>query len=146
MRFVEINNDVRIYPNYSTISKLLAYEVDNRLQLAGVRLSRRRGEGIEFHQLRDYRVDFQRGRDLDHDDCMLCGSRRFIVCSECKGSRRGNQKRFGKFLKCSVCNENGLMPCPSCNAAEHAAKMGNAAKMQDDEMQGDDYVVESVAG
>ncbi|MEO1244895.1 MAG: DUF58 domain-containing protein [Pseudomonadota bacterium] len=46
---------VRVYPNYSTIKKLLAYEVDNHLQLAGVRMSRRRGEGIEFHQLRDYR-------------------------------------------------------------------------------------------
>ncbi len=53
--FVALPNDVRVYPNYSTISKLLAYEVDNKLQLAGVRLSRRRGEGIEFHQLRDYR-------------------------------------------------------------------------------------------
>ncbi|MEM8983845.1 MAG: DUF58 domain-containing protein [Pseudomonadota bacterium] len=46
---------VRTYPNYSAISKLLAYEVDNRIQAAGLRLSRRRGEGIEFHQLRDYR-------------------------------------------------------------------------------------------
>ncbi len=46
---------VRVYPNYSTIKKLLAYEVDNHLQLTGVRMSRRRGEGIEFHQLRDYR-------------------------------------------------------------------------------------------
>ena len=54
-RFVPLVSDVRVYPNYATISKLLAYEVDNRLQLAGVRLSRRRGEGIEFHQLRDYR-------------------------------------------------------------------------------------------
>lgn len=54
-RFVESRSEVRVYPNYSTISKLLAYEVDNRLQLAGVRMSRRRGEGIEFHQLRDYR-------------------------------------------------------------------------------------------
>jgi uncharacterized protein (DUF58 family) len=50
-----LDDRVRVYPNYSTIRKLLAYEVDNRLQLAGVRLSRRRGEGIEFHQLRDYR-------------------------------------------------------------------------------------------
>ena len=48
-------SDGRVYPNYSTISKLLAYEVDNRLSLTGIRLSRRRGEGIEFHQLRDYR-------------------------------------------------------------------------------------------
>jgi uncharacterized protein (DUF58 family) len=52
---VPLETTIRCYPNYSTISKLLAYEVDNRLQLAGVRLSRRRGEGIEFNQLRDYR-------------------------------------------------------------------------------------------
>ena len=54
-RFVAEQSFARVYPNYSTISKLLTYEVDNRLQMAGVRLSRRRGEGIEFHQLRDYR-------------------------------------------------------------------------------------------
>ncbi|MDH3620828.1 MAG: DUF58 domain-containing protein [Gammaproteobacteria bacterium] len=54
-RFVDTLSETRVYPNYSAISKLLAYEVDNRLQLSGVRLSRRRGEGIEFHQLRDYR-------------------------------------------------------------------------------------------
>lgn len=54
-RFVPVRTVVRVYPNYSSISKLLAYEVDNRLQLAGIRLSRRRGEGIEFHQLRNYR-------------------------------------------------------------------------------------------
>ena len=53
--FVAEESTTRVYPNYSTISKLLTYEVDNRLQMAGVRLSRRRGEGIEFHQLRDYR-------------------------------------------------------------------------------------------
>ncbi|MEJ2128760.1 MAG: DUF58 domain-containing protein [Woeseiaceae bacterium] len=54
-RFVNVASDVNVYPNYSAISKLLAYEVDNHLQLTGVRLSRRRGEGIEFHQLREYR-------------------------------------------------------------------------------------------
>jgi len=54
-RLVERRDTVRVYPNYSTISKLLTFEVDNRLRSAGVRKSRRRGEGIEFHQLRDYR-------------------------------------------------------------------------------------------
>jgi uncharacterized protein (DUF58 family) len=54
-RFVRTEESVRVYPNYSTISKLLAYEVDSHLQLTGMRLRRRRGEGTEFHQLRDYR-------------------------------------------------------------------------------------------
>lgn len=52
---VPLVDALRVYPNYSTIRKLLAYEVENHLKLAGVRMSRRRGEGIEFHQLRDYR-------------------------------------------------------------------------------------------
>lgn len=54
-QFIPIRSTVQVYPNYSTISQLLAYEVDNRLKLAGLRLSRRRGKGIEFDQLRDYR-------------------------------------------------------------------------------------------
>jgi len=52
---VPLEDKVRVYPNYSTIVKLLAYELDSNLQLAGLRLRQRRGEGIEFHQLRDYR-------------------------------------------------------------------------------------------
>ena len=54
------------------------------------------------------------------------------MCSECNGSRRGNASVFGKVLKCSVCNENGLTPCPSCNEHEYTAKMANAAKMRED--------------
>lgn len=54
-RFTPAQNSVRVYPNFSTITKLLAYEVDHRLQLPGMRLRRRRGEGTEFDQLRDYR-------------------------------------------------------------------------------------------
>lgn len=53
--FVSARAQVRVYPNYATISKLLAYEVNSHLSLAGLRLRRRRGEGTEFHQLRDYR-------------------------------------------------------------------------------------------
>ena len=77
-----LSDVVRVYPNYSTIKKLLAYEVENHLQLAGVRMSRRRGEGIEFHQLRDYRegdslraagVPFERlGRD-GRDESRIAG-------------------------------------------------------------------------
>ena len=45
------------------------------------------------------------------------GGRRFLVCDECNGSRRGKQV-FGKYLKCAYCNENGLRACASCNLAE----------------------------
>lgn len=54
-RFVEQSAEVRVYPNYATISRLLAYEVDSHLNLTGVQLRARRGEGTSFHQLREYR-------------------------------------------------------------------------------------------
>jgi len=54
-RFVPLPATVRVYPNYSTISRQLAVEVESMSQRAGVRLRRRGGEGTEFHQLRDYR-------------------------------------------------------------------------------------------
>ncbi|MEM6819447.1 MAG: DUF58 domain-containing protein [Pseudomonadota bacterium] len=47
---------VRCYPNFSTISQLLEFEATSNTATSGLRLSRRRGEGIEFDQLRDYRV------------------------------------------------------------------------------------------
>ena len=65
--------------------------------------------------LAPYRLDHQRGREIERRDCDECGGRRFLVCAECNGSRRGKLV-FGKYLKCSHCNENGLSACPSCNA------------------------------
>ena len=71
-------------------------------------------EGKLVATLAPYRLDHQRGRELERRDCDECGGRRFLVCAECKGSRKGKLV-FGKYLKCSYCNENGLTACPSCN-------------------------------
>lgn len=46
---------VRVYPNFSTVTKYALFGVEDQLGHAGLRLRRRRGEGLEFHQLRDYR-------------------------------------------------------------------------------------------
>lgn len=82
-RRVPLESEVRVYPNYSTISKLLAVEVDNRLSLAGVRLTRRRGEGIEFHQLRDYRD----GDSLRAIDWKATARMRRLIAREYKDER-----------------------------------------------------------
>ena len=83
-------------------------------------------EGELASTLEQYKQDhLQRGlqRDpTDGADCETCGGRRFVVCSECNGSRKGKTQVFGKYLKCSFCNENGLQPCPSCNLLEHAER------------------------
>lgn len=47
--------DVRVYPNFAEVAKYALLAADNRLSQIGVRLRRRRGSGLEFHQLREYR-------------------------------------------------------------------------------------------
>jgi uncharacterized protein (DUF58 family) len=46
---------VQVYPNYAPIMKYAILATDNRTSQMGVLRKRRRGEGLEFHQLREYR-------------------------------------------------------------------------------------------
>ncbi|MGI0117474.1 DUF58 domain-containing protein [Zooshikella sp. RANM57] len=45
----------RVYPNFATISHYLLLATDNHVSQMGIRQKPRRGEGLEFHQLREYR-------------------------------------------------------------------------------------------
>ncbi|HJS78220.1 MAG TPA: DUF58 domain-containing protein [Burkholderiales bacterium] len=55
---------VRVYPNFRALAKYTLLATDNRLSQIGVLQVRRRGEGTEFHQLREYRHgDSQRAID-----------------------------------------------------------------------------------
>jgi len=55
---------IRVYPNFAALSKYALLAADQRLSQIGVRERPRRGEGLEFHQLREYREgDMQRQVD-----------------------------------------------------------------------------------
>ena len=55
---------VRIYPNFSVLTRFAILATDNRLSQIGMLQRRRRGEGLDFHQLREYREgDVQRQID-----------------------------------------------------------------------------------
>ena len=55
---------VRVYPNFRALARYSLLATDNRLSQIGVLQVRRRGEGMEFHQLREYRQgDAQRAID-----------------------------------------------------------------------------------
>jgi len=57
-------SEVRVYPNFRALAKYTLLATDNRLSQIGVLQVRRRGEGMEFHQLREYRQgDAQRAID-----------------------------------------------------------------------------------
>lgn len=46
---------VRSYPDFAELADYALFATENRLSQIGVLKQRRRGEGLEFHQLRDYR-------------------------------------------------------------------------------------------
>lgn len=49
------NDTVRVYPNFAAVARYTLLAADNRLSQMGIRKRRRRGEGQDFHQLREYR-------------------------------------------------------------------------------------------
>jgi len=46
---------VRVFPNFAPVRKYAQFATSHRLSQFGVHQKRRRGEGMEFHQLREYR-------------------------------------------------------------------------------------------
>ena len=55
---------VRVFPNFAALTRYALLATDNRLSQIGILTRRRRGEGMDFHQLREYREgDAQRQID-----------------------------------------------------------------------------------
>ncbi len=50
-----IAQTVRVYPDFAALVGYTLLAADNRLSQAGILQRRRRGEGLDFHQLREYR-------------------------------------------------------------------------------------------
>lgn len=55
--------------------------------------------------------------------CGTCGGCGFVPCAWCQGSNRSTTNNFikdrnvhgsGQYLKCTICNKNGLQECPAC--------------------------------
>lgn len=55
---------VRVYPDFMPLARLALHGAEQASQLVGAHLQRRRGEGTDFHQMRDYR----QGDSLRHID------------------------------------------------------------------------------
>jgi len=70
--------EIKIYPDFKAVSKFALLALDNRLSHLGVHLQRRRGEGTEFFQLREYR----QGDSLRQVDWKAVSRRRQLVSRE----------------------------------------------------------------
>ncbi len=47
---------IKVYPNFAAIHDYILLSADQQTSQMGIRLSQRRGDGLEFHQLREYRI------------------------------------------------------------------------------------------
>ncbi len=54
-RHLALESRVRVYPNFAALTRFALLATDHRLSQLGLLLRRRRGEGLDFHQLREYR-------------------------------------------------------------------------------------------
>jgi glutaredoxin domain-containing cysteine-rich protein 1 len=46
--------------------------------------------------------------------CEGCAGVRFVMCMDCSGSCKVLDAEQKKMVRCSECNENGLIQCPVC--------------------------------
>jgi uncharacterized protein (DUF58 family) len=56
IRFIATLDQLRVFPNFAPLAKLALTGLDLASRSLGAHLKRRRGEGTDFHQLRDYRA------------------------------------------------------------------------------------------
>lgn len=55
-RIAEASQQVRVYPDFAPLARLALLSAEQASRAVGAHLKRRRGEGTDFHQMRDYRV------------------------------------------------------------------------------------------
>jgi uncharacterized protein (DUF58 family) len=75
--------DVRVYPNFAPLARLALLGAESASRLVGAHLRRRRGEGTDFHQMRDYRV----GDSLRQVDWKATARMRRLISREYQDER-----------------------------------------------------------
>ena len=83
LRFEQATPPVRVYPDFSVIAEYLMLVADQRLSRLGVRLTPRRGEGLEFRQLREYSP----GDAIRQIDWKATARRRHLISREYQEER-----------------------------------------------------------
>ena len=74
---------VRVYPDFAAVTGYALLAIDNHTSLLGVKKRQRRGEGLEFHQLRDYRP----GDSIRQVDWKATARRQKLISKEYQDER-----------------------------------------------------------
>lgn len=80
---VPCTTSVRVYPDFAQISRYLQILLAHQTLLIGLRKQQRRGTGLDFHQLREYR----QGDPLNHIDWKTTSKRRSLISREYQDER-----------------------------------------------------------
>lgn len=83
---VHHHQETRIYPNFAMISYLSKLGIEQELARIGIHLRQRRGEGSDFHQLREFR----QGDSLKQVDWKTTARYRKPICKEFRDERDQN--------------------------------------------------------
>lgn len=76
-------SQVRVYPDFAAVAHYQLLATDNRTSQLGIKRKPRRGEGLEFHQLRDYR----QGDSLRQIDWKASVRRQKLISKEYQDER-----------------------------------------------------------
>jgi uncharacterized protein (DUF58 family) len=74
---------VRVYPNFAPLAKFALFSSEQASRLVGAHVKRRRGEGTDFHQMREYRV----GDSLRQIDWKATARTRRLISREYQDER-----------------------------------------------------------
>jgi uncharacterized protein (DUF58 family) len=79
----EVKSQVKVYPDFSAIAAYTILATDNHVSQIGIKRKQRRGEGLEFLQLREYR----RGDSLRQVDWKATSRRSKLISREYQDER-----------------------------------------------------------
>ncbi len=77
------SQQVRVYPNFVPLTRFALFSAEQASRLVGAHLKRRRGEGTDFHQMREYRV----GDSLRQIDWKATSRARKLISREYQDER-----------------------------------------------------------
>ena len=82
-RFVGKSTTVKVFPDFAAIGHLRLLATDNLTSQMGIKLKQRRGEGLEFHQLREY----QENDDIRRIDWKATARKRKLIAKDYQDER-----------------------------------------------------------
>ncbi|WP_243294092.1 DUF58 domain-containing protein [Geothrix mesophila] len=74
---------VKVFPNFAAVARYALLATDQRLSMLGILKRPRRGEGLDFHQLREYR----QGDTIRQVDWKASARSRKLICREYQDER-----------------------------------------------------------